>query len=416
MTGFDAAAAQHLAAEYGRDDLIEGGDFSTALYDFGQVPGKDKKDDAKVFDKVVERTKFGRVNPVKGGLASGGFTQGGATRRAPKQSTPKAGFYFHKMIEQDVELNSDIANVLDGAGGVKAVQLQIRLAGASGARLIERSIIGHELTTLSEVEAIGAAKTINCSKVAGLRPNMLVDRYASNGTTLVQADMEITDVTDNGDGTGTVTVADLTVASASGERLFIAGSGGASTPTGTKRSINIQDACSTLDPVYSGLSALDQAKGKLDSAGGSFTNRRGKRVNAALYRNCGAKATHLLVHPYQEQEVYEAQNPGLTYRPSDTMDPYGPRMLFDGAEVVICNNQDEDRVDFLNADEFAAEFHEFWAFRPSDYNGKDGSWGRNAFKEMDDRHALVAHLTEAHNLRLTRPDAFGAMTGLDVTP
>lgn len=417
MPGFDVAAVQDLAAEYGRDDLIEGGDFSTALFDFGQIPGVDAKDPAKVFDKVVERHKFGRVNPIKGGIASGGFTQGGATRRAPRQSSPKAGNYSHKMFEQDVELNSDIARVLDGPGGVRAVQTQIKLAGASGARLVERAIIGHELSTITEAVGVGSSVTIDVRKVAGLRPNMLVDRYASDGTTLRQSDMEITDVEDNGDGTGTITVASLTGSdSVNGERLFIAGSGGAAAPTGTQRCINLQDATSSTDPIYSGLSAGDQDKGVVDDDGGSFTNRRGKRLNARLWRNVNAKATHLIVHPYQEQEIYEAQNPGLQFRPSDTMDVYGPRFMFDGAEVVVCNNQDEDRIDFVNANEYAAELHEFWEFSPSDVNGKDGSWGRNAFRESDDRHAIVAHLTAGFNMRFTRPDAFGAMTGLDVTP
>ena len=84
MSGFNRAALTTLLAEYGRDTLIEQGDFSTAIMDFGQIPGKDKKDSAKIFDKVPGKKPVGRVNPIKGGLASGGITKGGATRRAAR--------------------------------------------------------------------------------------------------------------------------------------------------------------------------------------------------------------------------------------------------------------------------------------------------------------------------------------------
>lgn len=412
----DKAALVSLAAEFGRDTLIAQADMSTAVLDFGQVPGQDKKNEAKIFDKLPERRKFGRVNPVKSGLASGGFTAGGRTRRAPAQSDPKAGFYQHAMLEQDVDFNEDIVRVVEGAGGIDAAMEQIQLAGASCARLAERALIGHEVGTINEVEAIGTNVTINVNGgVAGLRPNMLVDRYASNGTTSVQLDMQITDVTDNGDGTGTITVASLTVASAVGERLFLAGSGGAATLTGTLRCVNLQDITAQTTVLYSGLVLADQPPGVVDATGGSWSNRRGKRLNARLVRNTGEKATHLLVHPYQEQEVYESQNPTLQFRPSDTLDVYGPRFMFDGAEVVVCNNQNETRIDFINAKSYTAEVHEFWPWSPVTVNGKDGSWGKDSMILSEDRHSLVLHLSMGLNLRVKRRDAFGAMTGLDVT-
>jgi hypothetical protein len=411
----DKAALVDLAAEYGRDTLIYQADFSTAIMDFGQIPGKDAKNEAKIFDKLPERHKFGRVNPVKGGLASGGFTQGGATRRAAANSTPVAGFYQHAMLEQDVDFNDDIVRVVEGPGGIDAAMEQIQLAGGSCARLVERALVGHRLSTVNEVEAIGLNRVVHVNVVAGLRPNMLVDRYASNGTTVVQLGMKITDVTDNGDGTGTATFESLTVATAVGELLFIAGSGGDALLTGTQRCVNLQDITNQTTILYAGLALADQPAGVLDTAGGSWSNRRGKRMNARLVRNCGEKATHLLVHPYQEQEVYESQNPTLQFRPSDTLDAYGSRFMFDKAEVVCCNNQNEDRIDFINANSYTAQVHEFWPWSPTSVNGKDGSWGKDSMIVSEDRHSLVMHLSTGVNLRVKRRDAFGAMTGLDVT-
>ena len=417
MSGFSRSALVTLLAEFGRDTLIEQGDFSTALVDFGQIPGKDAKDSAKIFDKVPGSKQVGRVNPIKGGLASGGITKGGATRRAAKSSSPKAGTYSYAMYEQDVDFDEDIVRLGDVDGGIESVMAQLRIAGASFARLLERALIGHELSTVNEVVGISSNATVDVNVVAGLRPNMLVDSYASDGTTLVQSDMEITDVTDNGDGTGTITVASLTAATAVGQRLFIAGSGGAGHPYSADpiRSVNLQDITSQTAILYSGLALADQPSGLLDSSAGSWSNQAGRRLMARLMTKCNEKATHLIVHPYQAQEIYESQNQTLQFRAGDTLDVYGPRMTFDGAEVVECNNQNEDRIDFVNAKSHTAQIHEFWGPSPIDTNGKDGKWSKDSLQLSQDRHSLTLFINAAYNLRVTRRDAFAAMTGLAVS-
>jgi hypothetical protein len=418
MSGFNRSALVDLLAEFGRDTLIEQGDFSTAIMDFGQIPGVDKKDPAKIFDKVPGKRPVGRVNPVLGGLASGGFTKGGATRRAAASSSPKAGTYQHAMIEQDVDFDEDIVRLGDVDGGIESVMSQLKIAGTSAARLVERAFLGHELSTCNEVETIGSAKTVNVLVVAGLRPNMLVDRYASNGTSLVQAGMKITAVTDNGDGTGTATFDSLTADTAVGERLFLAGSGGAGAPYSADplRCVNLQDVTAQSTILYSGLALADQPAGVLETGESSWSNRAGKRIMARCMVNVGDKPTHLIVHPYQAQEIYESQNQTLQFRSNDTLDVYGPRMTFDGAEVVECNNQNEDRIDFVNARSHAMQVHEFWGFSPIDGSGKNGRWAKESLQLMHDRHSLTLFLNGAYNLRVTRRDAHGAMTGLDVTP
>jgi hypothetical protein len=416
MSGFNRAALTTLLAEHGRDTLIDQGDYSTSIIDFGQIPGKDKKDAAKIFDKVPGKKPVGRVNPIKGGLASGGITKGGATRRAARSSSPKAGNYQHAMFEQDVDFDEDIVRLGDTDGGIESTMAQLKIAGSSFARLVERALIGHELSTCNEVEAIGSAKTVNMTLVAGLRPNMLVDRYASNGTTLVQADMEITDVTDNGDGTGTATFATLTAATAVGERLFVAGSGGAGNPFAPDpvRPVNLQDITAVGVILYSGLALVDQPAGLLETGETSWTNRAGRKLMGRLQTGVGEKATHILAHPYMAQEIYESQNQSLQFRPGDTLDVYGPRMTFDGAEVVECNSQNETRIDFVNARSHAAQIHEFWAPSPTDSNGKDGRWSKDSLQLSQDRHSLTLFLSAAYNMRVTRRDAFAAMTGLSL--
>ena len=416
-SGFNKAALVTLLAEFGRDTLLEQGDYSTSLVDFGQIPGKDAKNKAKIFDKVPGRAQVGRVNPIKGGLASGGITSGGATRRAAKSSSPKSGNYQHVMFEQDVDFDEDIVRLGDVDGGIESTMAQMRIAGASFARLLERSFIGHKLSTINEVEAIGLAKVINVNVVAGLRPNMLVDRYDSAGTTLVQADMEITDVLDNGDGTGTITVASLTPASAVGELLFIAGSGGTGNPFASTpaRNVNLQDITAAGVILYSGLALVDQPAGLLDTTAASWSLQAGRRLMARVMTACNEKPTHLIAHPYQAQEIYESQNTNLQFRAGDTLDVYGPRMTFDGAEVVECNNQNEDRIDFVNAKTHAAQIHEFWGPSPIDTNGKDGRWAKDSLQLSQDRHSLTLFLNAAYNLRVTRRDAFAAMTGLAVS-
>ena len=418
MSGFSRAALVDLLAEFGRDTLITQGDFSTAIMDFGQVPGVNKKDPAKIFDKVPGMRAVGRVNPVVGGIASGGFTKGGASRRTPASSSPKAGFYQHAFIEMPVDFDEDIVRIGDVDGGIDAVMSQIKLAGTSAARLYERALIGHELGRFTNVVTSGSTKTVNVAPVAGFRPNMLVDIYQSNGTILQQAGAKITAVVDNGDGTGTVTIATLSNNSADGDRLFLAGSGGAGAPYSADplRCVNLQDVTAQSTILYSGLALADQPAGVLETGETSWSNRAGKRLMARVFRNCGEKPTHILVHPYQAQEIYESQNQTLQFRSSDTLDVYGPRMTFDGAEIVECNNQNEDRIDFINARSHAMQVHEFWGFGPINTNGKAGAWGKETLQLSHSNASLTLFLSAGLNLRVSRRDANAAMTGLSVTP
>lgn len=417
MSGFNRGSLTTLLAEYGRDTLIEQGDFSTAIIDFGQIPGKDKKDSAKIFDKVPGRKPVGRVNPVKGGIASGGITQGGATRRAPRSSTPKAGLYQHVMFEHDIDFDEDIVMLGDLEGGIESTMAQLKLGGASFARLLERAMISHKLSTLNQVVGTGSAVTVNVNVVAGLRPNTLVDRYDSAGTTVVQRNMEITDVVDNGDGTGVITVASLTPASAVGELLFVAGSGGNGNPFASSpaRNVNLYDITQPGVILYSGLNLADQPPGVQLDGELSWSNRAGRRLMGRLSTLVNEKATHILVHPYQAQEIYESQNQSLQFRAGDTLDVYGPRMTFDGAEVVECNSQNEDRIDFINARDYAAQIHEFWGPRPTASDGKAGPWTKDSLQLAQDRHSLTLFLSAAYNLRVPRRDAFASMINLAVT-
>jgi hypothetical protein len=58
------------------------------------------------------------------------------------------------------------------------------------------------------------------------------------------------------------------------------------------------------------------------------------------------------------------------------------------------------------------QVHEFWGFSPIDGSGKNGRWAKESLQLMHDRHSLTLFLNGAYNLRVTRRDAHGAMTGL----
>ena len=128
---------------------------------------------------------------------------------------------------------------------------------------------------------------------------------------------------------------------------------------------------------------------------------------------CGEKPTHLICDPYQEQKIYESQNPTLRHAPGDTLDQYAPRMEFDGCPVVVSNAQNSKRVDFVNAKAYSAKLHVFWEPSPTGDGGKSAGWSRESLQLSQSRLSWILFCSAGINMRVPRRNAFGAISNLN---
>jgi hypothetical protein len=410
---FSYSALKDLLSEDGRDDLLDQVDNSTALVDF-KMADDGVKNQNKVFE-VMRSTDVGRVQVDNSGFASQGFVSDGGNRRSPSQGTYASGTYGYAIIGSDAEFPEGIVRVARGGDGIDLYEQAMAKLGRQFARLIERAVLGHELANPTATASIGSNVSVTVSSIAGFQIGGLVDIYATNGTTLKQADAAITAITDAGDGAGTITIASLTTALLTTDRFFLAGSNGANAvaSASTTRCVNLQDVTNSAIALYAGLAAGDQPAGTLDSTSTSWSNAAGKRMMQRIFRACGEKPTHLICDPYQEQKIYESQNPTLRHAPGDTLDQYAPRMQFDGCPVVVTNAQNSRRVDFVNAKSYSAKMHVFWEPSPTGDGGKSAGWSRESLQLSQARHSWILFCSAGLNMRVPRRNAFGAMSTLN---
>jgi hypothetical protein len=409
---FSYSALKDLLAEDGRDDLLDQVENSTALVDF-KMADDGAKNQNKVFE-VMRSTDAGRVQVDNSGFASGGFVSDGGTRRVAKQGTYASGTYGYAMLALELEYPEGIVRVARGGDGIDLYEQAMAKGGRQFARMAERAIVGHELALPENAETAGSNVVVEVTSIAGFQVGGLVDIYAANGTTLKQSDAEVTVVTDDGDGTGAVTIATLSTNLLTTDRIFIAGSNGANAvaSASTPRCVNLQDITTAATAMYAGLAAADQPSGTLDSTTTSWSSAAGKRLMARVFRACGEKPTHLIADPYQEQKIYESQNQTLRHSPGDTLDAYAPRMEFDGCPVVVCNSQNSKRVDFVNAKKHSAKLHVFWEPSPVGDGGSSAGWSRESLQLSQSRHAWWLPISSGLNMRVPRRNAFGAMNNL----
>lgn len=414
---FSYNALKDLLQEDGRDDLIDQVDNSTALVDW-KMTDDGPKNQAKVFE-VMRSTDVGRVQVDNSGFASQGFIADGGNRRTPAQATYASGTYGYAILSGDAEFPEGIVRVARGGDGIDLYEQAMAKLGRQFARLTERAILGHELASPENSETNGSNVVVEVTSIAGFQIGGLVDIYASNGTTLKQADAQVTAITDDGDGTGAVTIATLASTVGGGilntDRIFLAGSDGANAvaSAATPRCVNLQDVTTSGVALYAGLSATDQPSGTLDSTTTSWSNASGKRMMQRIFRACGEKPTHLICDPYQEQKIYESQNPTLRHAPGDTLDQYAPRMEFDGCPVVVSNAQNSKRVDFVNAKAYSAKLHVFWEPSPTGDGGKSAGWSRESLQLSQSRLSWILFCSAGINMRVPRRNAFGAMSNLN---
>jgi len=410
---FSYSALKDLLQEDGRDDLIDQVDNSTALVDW-KMTDDGPKNQAKVFE-VMRSTDVGRVQVDNSGFASQGFAVDGGNRRTAAQATYASGTYGYAILEGNAEFPEGIVRVARGGDGIDLYEQAMAKLGRQFARLTERAVLGHELAKPENSETLGANVVVEVTSIAGFQIGGLVDIYASDGTTLKQANAEVSVITDDGDGTGAVTIVNLTSNLLNTDRIFIAGSGGANAvaSASTPRCVNLQDVTTSGIALYAGLAAGDQPAGTLDSTTTSWSNASGKRMMQRIFRACGEKPTHLIVDPYQEQKIYESQNPTLRHAPGDTLDQYAPRMEFDGCPVVVTNAQNSKRVDFVNAKAYSAKLHVFWEPSPTGDGGKSAGWSREALQLSQTKLAWTLFCSAGINMRVPRRNAFGAMSNLN---
>lgn len=409
---FSYSALKDLLAEDGRDDLIDQVDNSTVLVDWKMAEGG-AKNSAKVFEVMRLAEEVGRVQIDNSGYANQGFQVDGGTRRAAKQLTYASGTYGFTILSGDAEFPEGITRVARGVYGIDLYQQAMQKAGAQMSRLSERALINHELAATENSESLGSSVTVEVDDVSGFRPGMICDIYASDGTTVRQLNAEISSITDDGDGSGAIVIVSLTSNLSAGDRLFIAGAGGDSAPTSGLRCVNIADMSDSAVALYSGLAVGDQPSGILDSSTTAWSNAAGKRMIQRIFTQCGESPTHILVHPYQMQKIYESQNPNLRFANGDTMDTYGPRMKFDSCDVVQTNTQKPKRADFLNARPYVSKLHVFWEPSPSVDGGKNGGWSRESLQLSQVNFSWKLFLSCGINLRVPRRNAHGSMSNLN---
>lgn len=410
---FSYSALVNLLAEDGRADLLDQIDNSVTIVDWKQM-GSAKKNPGKVFSKMLRPEEVGRVQIDNSSMDNIHFQQDGGTRTAATQLTYASGTYGFSIIAGDLEFPQGITQVARGGNGIDLYDSAIAKSAAQFARQSERALINHELAATENSETLGANVTVEVDDVSGFRPGgMLVDIYASDGTTLKQAGAVTGAVTSDGDGTGSVVITSLTSNLVAGDRLFIAGSGGAAALASSLRCVNIRDIVNSSIALYSGLNAADQPAGTLDSTTTAWSNAAGKRMNQRILADSGTAPDAILVHPFQAQKIYESQNPNLRFSTGDTIDMYGPTMKFDGCQVFVSNNAKPKSAMHLNTKEHITKLHVFWDPAPAGDGGKNVGWSRDALQLSQINFSWKLFLSLGMNLRVTRRNAHGLFTNLN---
>lgn len=408
------SALTNLLAEDGRADLLDQIDNSTCLVDWKQLPGQ-QKNPGKVFEKMVKPEQVGRVQVDNSSMDNVHFQADGGTRVAATQLTYASGNYGYAILAGDLFFPEGILKVAQGGDGIDLYESAISKAGGQFARQSERALIDSGLAAAENSETLGTNVVVEVDDVSGFRPGgMSVDIYASDGTTVKQLGATTGAVVSDGDGTGSVVIVTLTSNLVAGDRIFIAGSGGASTLTSSIRNVAIRDIVNSSIALYNGLAAGDQPAGTLDSTTTAWSNAAGKRLIQRIFADSGSSPDAIVVHPFQAQKIYESQNPNLRFNTGDTLDVYGPTMKFDACNVFVTNNAKPKSAMFLNTKAHVTKLHVFWEPSPSRDGGMTGAgWSKESLQLSEVSFGFKLFLSMGINLRVERRNAHGMFTALN---
>lgn len=409
MSDYSINNLKDIIKEIGRDVVYQQLNMESPLLDF-PVPGRDTKDPRKVFSVKREPNSLAKVVVKKGGFGSTGVTTGGATRSPSSQQNLAWGQFGPRLIELNVFFPEDSARVARGDGGLDLVEQAFQTAGADASRTMDRLVIDHELATTTGTANIGGT-TFTIDDVSGIRPGQIVDQYASNGTSL-KGQIEVTDVAINNDFSGTITCTALAQAVASGDRLYIKGSGGNVAPASRNAPVNLGDITNSAIALYSNLNAADQPAGYLDSSTSTLDNRTLRTTFTQAKVRSGEDPKVIICHPVNAQRLYELQNPVLRFATNEKMDVYGNEQMFNKARVVEDSNQRIKVFDVVTPEDRCIDMRLFWEPSPSDDGGKSGKWSRDALLLSRNRVGWEMLMTAGFNLGVSMRSAHARLNAI----
>lgn len=410
---FSYSALTNLLAEDGRDDLIDQIDNETVIVDW-KMPEGGRKNPQKVFEKLLRPEEVGRVQVDTSGMTNVTFQSDGGVRGSAVQLTYASGNYGFCILTGDLEFPIGILGTARGGNGIDLYKSAVAKSGKQLARTSERAIIDSALALTENSESIGTNVVVEIDDISGFRTGGgLVDIYATNGTTIRQLNAVTGALVDDGDGTGSIVLVNLTSNLIAGDVIHLAAAAGGASPAGSVRNVNIRDICNSSVALYSNLAATDQPSGVLDSTTTAWGNAAGKRMIQRIRAASSSSPDVLLVHPYQAQKVYESQNPNLRFSPGDTMDVYRPNLTFDSCKVIESNSAKPKSAMFLNTQEHITKLHCFWEPGPQVDGGKNGSWSRESLQLSQVNFSYKLFLSMGFNLRVPRRNAHGMFTALN---
>ena len=398
-----------IIKEIGRDVVYQQLNMESPLLDF-PMPGRDTKDPAKVFSVKKQSDALAKVVVKKGGFGSTGVTSGGATRSASSDQDLNWGQFGPKLLELNVFLPEDSARVAQGSGGIDLVEQALSTAGADAARTMDRLCIDHRLCATTGTASAGGT-SFNVDDVSGIRPGQVVDQYDSAGTTF-KGQITVTDVTINSDFSGSLTVSALGQAVASGDVLYIKGSGGNVAPASRKAPVNLGDLTNSAIALYSNLATGDQPAGYLDSTTTTLDNSSLRRAFTQAKVRSGEDPDVIICHPVNAQRLYELQNPVLRFAQGETMDSYGNQMRFNKARVVEDANQRLKVFDVVCSKDRCIDMRLFWEPSPSTDGGKSGKWSRDSLQLSRTRVGWEMFLTAGFNLGVSMRSAHARLSNI----
>lgn len=406
---FSYGALKDAIAEFGRDMVTEQANLNCGMVDLGQMPGK-KKNPNKVLSLLKKPTEVGKVIVKSSGFNSTGFVADGGSRATAAQGNLSIGQYGFKLIEAPIYFPEGITRVAQGGNGIDLFQQAMESGGADVGRTLERAFLDHEL---GAVVTAPTTTTFTVSDASGFRVGQAFDRYASNGTSYIDT-LEVSTITLNADGSGTVAIVGSAPATAlaAAQRNFLKGSGGAVTAPNRKSPVNFGDLTDSTNAIYSGLAAADQPAGVLDSSTTTLSNTALRRLFTRVQMASGELPTHIVVHPINAERIYNNQNGQLRYNTSETIDSYGPKQMFANAEIVETFNQGVTKVDVINAKEYVMKVHEFFEPSPSGDGLAGKKWSKESLKlsETTVGHKLL--ILGGYELRVERRNAHGRMSAI----
>lgn len=290
--------------------------------------------EASLLGKLKREDQSGQVaiiNVQGGAVSSVGFISGGGAY--PTASSPGVSQIQARQVSMIglVNIPIDSAQLVSGKGdGVNLVKERMASVGEQLHALLNRACMD---TTASAIEAdatiSGGEVTVSVSDVSAFREGMSFTW--NDGGTRNANSFEVLSVTDNDDGTGSVTFSTSATGtlSAADDTLELR-------DVASKGFVSLSDLAGTGDVYGQTISNAGWA-GTTIVASGVLTNPRLRTLDRKV-KTRGAKRPNLYVMSDAQHQAYdEAQIGNRRYTSGkDSLDPFGTgKPAFAGAEILV---------------------------------------------------------------------------------